>query len=257
MNKDIKISVITAVYNGAAFIEDSIKSIISQKNDQIEYIIIDGGSKDNTMEIVKRYADEIDYFISEPDKGIYDAWNKGIKQAKGDWVMFVGCDDFLVPNALEEYLKFIKEVNSDVEYISFRRQMIDKDDRKIRLIGWKWEWPLFLKYMTVAHSASLHSKRLFEKYGVFDINYKIVGDYELLLRARGDLKAVFIDFVSIVMREGGASDSTKAIKEQYKAVITTGGGNKLAALTNFYYIHAKRFAKNFSRKFGLNLYIKK
>lgn len=257
MSKNIEISVITAVYNGGEFIEESIKSIIRQKKDNIEYIIIDGDSKDNTVEIIKGYIDHIDYFISEPDKGIYDAWNKGVKQANGDWIMFVGCDDFLVDNALDVYSNFIKTVDSDTEYISARRQMVDKDGRKIRLIGWKWEWPLFLKYMTVAHSASLHSKKLFEKYGLFDTNYRIVGDYELLLRPRGALKAEFFDFVSIVMREGGASDSGAAIKEQYKAVITTGGGNKVVALANFYYIHTKRLAKNILRKLGFNLYLKR
>jgi glycosyltransferase involved in cell wall biosynthesis len=256
MTQKIEISVITAVFNGEKFVEESIKSIIGQKNDNIEYIIIDGGSTDNTVEIIKKYADKIDYFISEPDNGIYDAWNKGVKQAKGDWIMFIGCDDFLVDNALQVFSQFIKNADDKTEYISSRRQMIDENNKKIRVIGWEWEWPLFLKFMTVAHTASLHSKKLFEKYGYFDTKYKIVGDYEFLLRPREKLKAQYFDFISVVMREGGTSDTMIAIREQYKAVVTTGGEKKNAALLNFYYICAKHFTKKLLRKVGVNLYLK-
>ena len=101
------ISIVIATYNASATLERCLKSIIPQMNDEIELIIIDGKSNDGTKEILNRYIEWISYTISEKDSGVYDAWNKGIKVAKGDWVMFIGADDILLPNALNVYIQTI------------------------------------------------------------------------------------------------------------------------------------------------------
>ena len=90
-----RISIITVVYNGASTLEQTILSVLKQTYSRIEYIIIDGGSKDGTVDIIKKYQDRIAYWVSEPDEGIYDAMNKGIRHASGDWIYFLGADDIL------------------------------------------------------------------------------------------------------------------------------------------------------------------
>lgn len=94
MEKKLKITVITVVYNGIDYIEDTILSVINQDYSNIEYIIIDGKSDDGTMDIVEKYATKISYWVSESDNGIYDAMNKGIKVATGDWIIFMNCGDY-------------------------------------------------------------------------------------------------------------------------------------------------------------------
>lgn len=252
-----KISIITASYNAEEFIERAIQSIVDQQYDNMEYLIIDGGSKDGTVEIIKKYADKINYWISEPDKGIYDAWNKGLAKATGDWIMFLGCDDLLVPGALQYYSDFINQLPENIQYISSKNQIVDIHNNPIRIKGWPWKWPFFLKEMTVAHPGSLHAKKLFEAYGNFNTNYKIVGDYEFLLRPKEQLKTAFMDRITVVMQEGGASDSVAAIKEQYKASTLTGNYSTSKALLNASIVYAKFKSKKALRAAGINAYLRK
>ncbi|WP_443939721.1 glycosyltransferase family 2 protein [Pedobacter sp. MW01-1-1] len=253
------ISIIIAVFNAEKFLQNAIQSVVSQCNNFVELIVIDGGSNDGTVEIIKRNENFIDNWISEPDKGIYDAWNKGVQLSTGDWIMFLGADDQLVPDALQKYTDFMSSIpdSEHIEYISSRIEMVDLQGKSIRVKGWTWEWPLFLRDMTVAHPGSLHSKKLFEKYGLFDISYKITGDYELLLRPRENLKAAFFDEITVLMQEGGASDSLKALKEHERAAVFTGGDSPLSAKLNRYKIQLKFKTKAILRKLGINAYLKK
>ncbi|MNQ33538.1 PGL/p-HBAD biosynthesis glycosyltransferase [compost metagenome] len=254
-----KISIIIATYNAEKYLQNCLDSIIPQLDTNIELIIIDGGSKDSTVEIIKQNQKYISYFVSESDKGIYDAWNKGLEKASGEWIMFVGADDQLVANAIEVYTTFINENQEaqHVDFISSRVEMIDENGKSIRIKGWPFAWPMFLKEMTVAHPGALHSKELFNKYGKYNIDYKIVGDYEFLLRAGKSLKALYVDTVTVRMSEGGASDSVKSIKEHYKAVISTGKHSKYLAFINASIVYTKYKVKKIGRKIGLNLYMRK
>ncbi|MBP9970812.1 MAG: glycosyltransferase, partial [Paludibacteraceae bacterium] len=101
----MKISIIIATYNASKTLNRCLDSIVSQKNSEVELIIIDGGSTDETLSVINSYSSDIDYVLSEKDNGLYDAWNKGIKAAKGDWIMFLGADDQLLSNALEKYIE--------------------------------------------------------------------------------------------------------------------------------------------------------
>lgn len=254
----VKFSIITAVYNAESCLERAINSVISQQGADFEFIVIDGGSKDNTVEIIKKYSEHISYWISERDRGIYDAWNKGVLKAKGEWILFLGADDLLLPDALHKYQVFIDTMaGPDTMYISSRIRMIDAKGNVTRVKGWPWEWPYFLREMTVAHPGSLHSRLLFEKYGLFNIDYKITGDYELLLRPKEELKTLFMDYITVDMSEGGASDSVAALKEHYKAATRTGGGMKAIIGANFLYILMKVTTKKFLRKWNINVYLKK
>lgn len=255
----MKISIVTAVYNGEKTLQTLIDSVIQQKYSDLEFIIIDGGSKDGTLEIIKKNAHYISYWISERDKGIYDAWNKGIAKSTGDWIMFLGCDDILCPDALMSYSDFIESLHNvnELDLISSRNQMIDHNGNITRTRGWAFQWPEYLKDMMIAHPGALHSKKLFGNYGIYDCSFRIVGDYELFLRVGENLKAEFLDKVTVKMGEGGASDSIAAIKEHYRAVTTTGKYSKRSAFINAIFVATKFVIKKNLRKIGLNVYIKR
>lgn len=252
-----KISIIVATYNAEQYLRSCMESILPQKDSQIELLIIDGGSIDSTVDIIKSFSDKIDFWKSETDEGIYDAWNKGVKIAKGDWIMFLGADDELVPGALQKYLDFIHNSNQKFDLVTSKIQMIDIDGKDIRVIGYPYQWPQFQKSMLIAHPGALHSRRLFERYGQFNMKYKIVGDYEFLLRAGAELNAAFIPEITVIMREGGASDSIRAIWESHKAAYSAGKQNRLSSFIDRFWILIKFIVKKALRKFGVNMYLQK
>ncbi|WP_266363384.1 glycosyltransferase family 2 protein [Tellurirhabdus rosea] len=257
MRPTIKFSIVTASFNADKYIRRAIESVVSQSYTHFEFIIIDGQSNDNTVDIIREYGDKITYWVSEPDKGIYDAWNKGIAKATGDWIMFLGCDDILLPDALAKYADFISSSATEADYVSSKLQMVDAALNPVRTRGWEWEWPTFLNEMTVAHPGSLHSRKLFKTYGQYDTTYRIVGDYELLLRPKGTLKAAFMNAVTVLMSEGGASDSFSAIREHCRACLHTGGQSLLRAYSNLLLVASKFYTKKMLRQVGLNVYLKK
>ena len=212
------ISIVTAVFNGKDYLEEAILSVINQTYDNVEYIIIDGGSTDGTLDIIKKYTDKIDYWISEKDKGIYDAWNKAVQISCGQWIGFLGADDFYELNAIQMYVENIN-LNTEVEFISSQCYFCTKDKKILRKIGKSWNWKDFSIYMNIAHVGSLHRKSLFEKYGIYDINFKVCGDYDFLLRAGDKLKAGFVNQILCNTRNDGISNdgTSKIFEEIYQA----------------------------------------
>jgi glycosyltransferase involved in cell wall biosynthesis len=212
------ISIITATYNASHTIEELISSIIPQKNNKIEFIIVDGASTDNTISIIKKYEKNIDHLISEPDNGIYDAWNKGIKNANGVWIMFLGADDILMPNALSEYLNLINSKQlSTYDYISANNEYIDNSGKLLKILGKSANWSNMRKTMSAAHVGSLHNKtNLFNQVGFYNLSYKICADYELLLRKKDTFQCYFLNKRIAQMKVGGVSFTLKAIYETFK-----------------------------------------
>jgi glycosyltransferase involved in cell wall biosynthesis len=218
-----KITIITAVYNAQKYLEECIVSVINQTYTNVEYIIIDGGSSDDSVDIIKKYQNKIKYWESEPDDGIYDAWNKGLAQAEGDWIAFVGADDQLLPDAIDTYVNHI--VNhprqDSLQFVSSRIELVDEELMPLRIVGEAWSWERFKLSMVTWHVGAFHSRRLFAEYGIFDPFYKISGDYELLLRPRNHLTTSFIDHLTVKMRTGGTSakNLVRASEETYRAKI--------------------------------------
>lgn len=212
------ISIIIATYNAGKTLERCLNSIAPQKNKKIELIIIDGGSTDNTFNIIHSHESIIDFHISEPDKGIYDAWNKGIQKATGEWIMFIGADDMLLPDALSQYLNIINNTPGieNYDYICANNEFIGEDGKILKITGETPSWNKMKRYMAAAHVASLHNKKnLFDKVGLYNLEYKICADYELLLRKKDKLKFIFKPIHIAQMQVGGMSFSTKAIIETY------------------------------------------
>lgn len=216
-----KISIVTATFNAESCVAGLCKSVAKQKNKYIEFIVIDGSSTDRTWQILDEFNEYIDYRISEPDNGIYDAWNKGVQRARGEWIMFLGADDELMPGAVNTYLQVLSKNEDPVnlDLVSSKAQMVDKQGRPIWVNGGPWKWPGFLFKMTISHPGALHARHLFDRFGLYDISYKIVGDYEMLLRPKSTLHTLFVNMVSVKMTEGGMSDSLQALKEHYKAAV--------------------------------------
>lgn len=214
-----KISLVIATYNAAKTLRICLDSIVPQLTGDTELILVDGGSKDGTNEIIDSYGEKVTVHISEPDKGIYDAWNKGVKVAKGDWVMFVGADDILLPNAVEAYLTTLSKTPDmdSYDYICAHNEYVDIKGKLLKILGEKPVWSKMRRSMVAAHVASLHNRyRLFETIGDYNLDFRICADYELLMRKKSGLKSIFINTHIARMKAGGISFSNKAIVEAYK-----------------------------------------
>lgn len=210
-----ELSIIIATYNAETTLQQCLDSIISQKDEAIELIIIDGGSKDETINIVNRNSDFIDKYISEPDNGIYDAWNKGIKISTGHWIMFVGADDTILPNTLSDYVDFASNADDSNDIITAKSNFVDLKGHTIKIVGEPYSWERYKKNMNISHGSTLHNRRLFREVGPYNINYKICADYELLMRKGALLKGLFYDHVILEFKIGGASFSFRCQKDTF------------------------------------------
>ncbi len=211
----MRITIVIATYNAADTLPRLFQSIAAEKRDGVEVLIIDGGSTDRTAEIASQ-SPVVDRMVSEPDRGIYDAWNKGVAMAEGEWVMFMGADDELLPGALDTWLDIINSLpaNSTCEYICGCNEFVDESGNLLKVIGQPPAWRRMRKSMAAAHVASLHHRdRLFHAHGLFDLNYSICADYELLLRRREHLHYRFTDKHIARMHAGGMSMSQEAIRQ--------------------------------------------
>ena len=219
-------SIIIATYNAAKSLSSTIHSIRAQTYLDYELILIDGNSNDATVQIINDNIDFVSYWVSEMDKGIYDAWNKGIKVSKGKWIAFLGAGDILNPDALQSYKTYIDLLEPTPDYISSIIKLTNKEGGFISHIGESWNWKLFRDSMNVAHVGSMHHKQLFDEIGLFNCDeYKICADYEFLLRKKDNLKTGFLDKPIGEMPIGGISYSVKALKESAKAKYKTGHRN--------------------------------
>ncbi|GAB3897272.1 glycosyltransferase family 2 protein [Spirosoma agri] len=225
-NQEPLVSVIIATYNSDLYLEQCINSILNQTYSKFELLIIDGGSTDKTVSIIKKYESVIKYWISEPDKGVYDAWNKAIDKSSGSWLTFIGSDDIFYPNALELYVKHIISYDNskELEFVSSKIDLVDNDLALVKIVGEPWNWHSFKQSMVTWHVGSFHSRQLFDKYGLFDSSYKISGDYEFLLRPKDLLNASYINVRTVKMRNGGLSNNRliDASNETYNAKIKNG-----------------------------------
>lgn len=205
----MKISVITISFNSASTIRDTIESVLSQDYPNVEYIVVDGKSKDDTVEILKSYGDKIKW-ISEPDKGIYDAMSKGVKLATGDVVGIINSDDYY-PDAqtLSRVAKAFE--NSDIEAVYGDLQYVDFSDSNKVVRNWKsgeYNKENFLKGWMPPHPTFFLKKSVYDKFGYYDATFKSAGDYELMLRMlyRHNIKVAYIPNVQMKMRVGGVSN---------------------------------------------------
>lgn len=221
MTKKPLISIITVVYNGEKHLEETIQSVINQTYENVEYIIIDGGSTDGTLDIIKKYEDKIDYWVSERDTGISDAFNKGAKVAKGDYINFQGDGDgFYSKDALDKVFQNIN-VDEDV-FISAKIQRIDENGKEIFVSKHIniFDKRSLLFRMSMPHQGLFTHKNYFEKYGLFDVNNTFCMDYEHLLRSYKEFpKVVTKDLIVAKWRADGLGNGrTLEIFKEYDKI---------------------------------------
>jgi glycosyltransferase involved in cell wall biosynthesis len=203
-----QISVITVCFNAEEFIEQAIQSVLSQSYPGIEYLIIDGGSTDGTVEVIRRYASRLAYWHSRPDRGLAHAFNLGVSQARGDWLLFLNADDFLLtPTVMEEMVPYlIRHKGADVVFgnmISLTREQDPKPVPLCKIGGHAWRWREFRRGNMIPHQAAFTRRAYFDRVGEFDETYRIAMDYEHFLRAGEGLKAQFVPLPLVGMRAGG------------------------------------------------------
>jgi len=205
------VSIITVCFNSEKYLERAIKSVVTQDYPHIEHIIIDGGSKDGTLDIIEKYKNRISYWISEPDNGIYDAMNKGIKVAKGDILYFLNSDDRLYNrDVVKNAAYFLNSKNVDFVYGNILNCSLNSPNF---LLG---KYPNFITKRhflrgTIGHPATFFRRGCFVKAGNFDIRYRILSDYEWFLRAlfKCCLRSYHMkQIVSIFQCDGTSCDGT-------------------------------------------------
>ncbi len=230
----MKISIITATYNSGKTLRDTIESVLRQSYTDYEYIVKDGGSKDDTLEIVKAYApkfgDKIKV-ISEPDQGIYDAMNKGIQMATGDVIGILSSDDFYTS---ADALQVIADTfaNNDIDATYGDIHFVNDDDlsKCVRYYSSAIFRRSFMRFgLMPAHPSFYCKKTAYEKYGIFDTSYKVAADFENLLRLIyvGNIKTKYISKDFVTMRTGGASTAglssrTQIMKDHLRAMKANG-----------------------------------
>ncbi len=204
----MKVSIITATYNSAATIAGCVESVNEQTYSDIEHIVIDGASGDNTVEIIKSLPNRVTRIVSEPDKGIYDAMNKGIKVATGDIIGTLNSDDaFYDATAVEKVARVFQE-NPEIDCLYGKLVFVNEKQKIVR--RWEsrpFEPGLFAKSWTPAHPTFYCRRKVFEKFGLYKTNYKIAADVEFMMRVLevGNIKSNYLNEVLVRMTIGGVS----------------------------------------------------
>ncbi|HJS39361.1 MAG TPA: glycosyltransferase family 2 protein, partial [Burkholderiales bacterium] len=207
------VSVIIGVKNGAAVLQACLDSVAAQDWVSRETIVVDSASTDGTPELLAANlrAGKVTDYLSEPDRGLYEAWNKGLRRARGDWICFLGCDDrFHDAGALRALLESPK---AQARVVYGRVHLVTEDGVVGEVLGkpWRETRRAFLAGRMIPHPGTLHHRSLFEEHGFFDETYRIAGDYDLLLREVLTREPAFVDRVIVDMRFGGMSSKPGAI----------------------------------------------
>ena len=217
------ISIIVAVFNGVKTLQQCIDSVAMQTYQNKELIIIDGGSTDGTVELLTANRGKIAYWVSEPDRGIYHAFNKGISHAQGDWICFLGSDDyFWDERVLERMAPLLERLPEDIRIAYGQIMLVDAEGASLFIQGEPWEniKDQFKDVMCIPHQGAMHRSSLFKLRGLFDETFRIAGDYELYLRELGTGSAAFLPGIIVAaQRRGGVSSSSylATLKDYWRA----------------------------------------
>jgi len=249
----LKISLITVSFNSVKTIKETLLSVSQQDYSHVEYIVIDGGSTDGTIDVIEAFKHHIHTFVSEPDEGLYDAMNKGIRYATGDVVGFLHSDDiFSHSNVISQIMATFQNSENDACYgdLIYFSQSPDKVVRYWRSSD--FVPGLFKKGWNPPHPTFYVRKNIYEKYGVFDTTYSMGNDIELMMRflEKNRIKSVYLPHILVKMRLGGISNrQVKGIIEQNKNILRAARnlGVPIFPLTFFGYKLLNRIAQFFQK----------
>lgn len=249
MESQIKVSIITITYNSERTIEETVKSVISQGYPYIEYIIIDGGSSDKTLDILSRYQKHITYLVSEKDKGISDAFNKGIHKATGDLIGIINSDDLLLPDSI---VQIVRHYDKNVDVYRGNTVIWNETSQfRCREIP-SMKFPTVPYTIHVSHQGTFITPRAYQKYGLFDLDFHYAMDLELLCRYyRLGATFKYMDVDVALFRIGGTtSDKLSKKKKELKSLIIKNGGNQFQAFLYYTNLCIVDCIKSFLNLFG-------
>lgn len=205
------IAIIVATYNNETTIQHCIDSITHQTYLHKELIIIDGGSCDDTVSVLKASDQVIAHWVSEPDRGIYHAWNKALMMAKGEWICFLGADDFFWDTTvLARIGEQLRLLSPSIRVVYGQNMLVNAGGEPLYAVGASWQTlkGKFRTRMCLPHPGLMHHRSVFERHGTFDESFRIAGDYEMLLRELKHGDALFIPNLIIAgVRQGGISSN--------------------------------------------------
>ncbi|MBC7384394.1 MAG: glycosyltransferase [Bacteroidia bacterium] len=206
----MKVSIITTVLSNRKCLSDAMESVLNQVHDDIEYIIVDGGSTDGTVELIRSYGNKVTKFLTEPDEGMYDALNKGIQMATGDIIAIINSDDFYVNrHVISQVVHAFEEHKCDAVYSNL--YYISNTDKEKIIRTWdagRYHYDSFYKGWMPPHPAFFVKREVYQKYGSFNTRLKLSADYELMLRfiLKHKIKIYYLPKFFIKMRVGGNSN---------------------------------------------------
>jgi len=220
----MKITVITVCYNSATTITETLSSMSNQSYDGIEHIVVDGGSNDKTIDLVKRFGKRVSKIVTGPDGGIYDAMNKGLRLATGDYVAYLNSDDFYSgETVVQQVAKAIHETNADAIYGDL--SYVKRNDPKKRVRYWKsqmFQPGSFAQGFAPPHPTFFMKRKLLDELGGFDLSYSLAADFDLMFRALEIKKytSAYVPLELTRMRTGGATNiSLKSIIRQNQEIL--------------------------------------
>lgn len=247
-----KISIVTIAYNCETEIEETILSVINQQYDNKEYLIIDGASKDGTMDVVNKYRDKIDVIISEPDKGRSDAFNKGIAHATGDYIVMMNAGDLLADDALNKFAK-----NFEPGYDVIKGNTIRwNEETGFKSIEYPViNYPAIPFNFLICHQSTYISKSAYERYGGYGLDYKVVMDFDLMLRfTQKGAKFRKINEDLAIFRMGGISQTSRQRRfDEMKRAMLTNGHSYLNTAIFMGYLHIRTCIRNILNKINPDL----
>ncbi|PAX60061.1 glycosyltransferase family 2 protein [Brunnivagina elsteri] len=203
-SNQLLVTIITVVFNADKSLESTIKSVINQSYENIEYILIDGGSTDNTLDILRKYENDIDYWISEADNGIYDAMNKGISLSNGSLIGIINAGDMYKEEAIEIVVNYYEKEQLSSVYVGDCKLFINQNDQWILMSAKSRQFP----YRMIPHPSTFISASIYKNYGLFDDSFKIAADYDLLCRLyKKSVPFVYINEVITIACPPGLSSN--------------------------------------------------
>lgn len=222
----LKITVITICYNSAQTIRRTLESVASQTYSNLEYIVVDGGSTDGTLAILDEFRDAIDKVICEPDSGIYDAMNKGVSMATGDWIHILNSDDYYPSAGVLQNAVLMLDPHRTNYFLMWREFADGSRD----LQNWNYQrWRLFVSAF-LPHPALIISREQYEVVGLYDTRYKIAGDHDMILRLTAKWAGLKHDIPLTVMLQGGLSEVNMSESlQEFRTVTERHGFPRIAA----------------------------
>jgi len=263
----MKISIITVCFNARDTIEETFLSVTNQSYKNVELIVIDGGSTDGTLEIINKYKDKISYFVSEPDDGIYDAMNKGIKTASGDFIIFLNANDvFYDENVLQKVSDALNE-NPEVKFLFGDTDCISEDKKSSQIMTYeKMKNKFSIMCDNICHQSIFYHRSLFKKFGIYSDEFKIYADWDFNVKClvQNNVASIYLPIVISKFQLGGLCSTVwirKVCQKEKKALVKKYyyeysflvSGNNF--LKNNFGISYKWLTNSSLCKKGLNLFV--